>query len=183
MTPLGPDESQDVLAYGGDRPPRRTPPLLVGGLVGLAAGLALGLSLDARNDPEDSPASSPGPTDESAPAVAEVAVGAITKLGPHADSAFLLAVYNGGDEELTATVAALPGWMAPLGHVTPTAVRPHSWAHVVFEAQPDCAIRPGTVRSVRLQVRTADGLTDRVALLPQQTEALNEHHEAVCGAD
>lgn len=175
------DEGQDVLAYGGDRPPRRTPPLLVGGLVGLATGLALGLFLGAREDPAGSPTSAPSASEEPTADIPEVAVGAITKLGPHADDAFLLAVYNGGDEELTATVAALPGWMPPLGHVSPAPVRPHSWAHVIFEARPDCAIRPGTVRSVRLQVSSADGLTDRVALLPQQTEALREHHEAVCG--
>lgn len=152
--------------------------------MGLAAGLALGLSFGARVDPGGSTSSArPPAADKSVPDAPEVAVGAITKLGPHADSVFLLAVYNGGEDEVTATVAALPGWMPPLAHVIPTAVRPHSWAHVSFEARPDCRVHPGTVRSARLQVRSADGLTDRVALLPQPTQALQEHHDAVCERD
>lgn len=178
-----------MLVYGADKPQRRPPPLLVGGLVGLAAGLAIGLVVAERTGDRGH---APGPTSgaspeagESAPAaepsVPAVAAGAITKLGPHADSIFLLAVYNEGEEEVTATLAALPGWMPPLTGVIPTAVRPHSWDHVMFEARPDCGIHPGTVRSVRLQVRNGDVLADRIALLPQAAQALREHHDAVCG--
>jgi hypothetical protein len=185
VTPWSPDEGHEVLAYGGDEPPRRLPlavPLGVG-LACLVVGLLIGTRLDVGDATSSGAPPAAGDSDpdaSDAPEVPPVAAGAITKLGPHEDSVFLLAVYNEGDEEVVATLAALPGWVPPVTRVVPTAVGPHSWAHVTFETRPDCGIYPGTVRSVRLQVRGEDGPADLIALLPQPAQALRDHHDATC---
>lgn len=186
MTPWSPDDGHEVLAYGGEEPPRRRPlalPLGVGATC-LAVGILVGSRLDVG---ETTPSAAPLVPEDSSSAASDVsavppvAVGAITKLGPHEDSVFLLSVYNEGDEEVPVTLAALPGWMPPLTRVVPTALAPHSWGHVAFEAPPDCETHPGAVRSVRLQVHGEEGPEDLIALLPQPDQALRDHHYAVCG--
>jgi hypothetical protein len=169
-----------VLSYGSERPPRRPPRLLVGGvvggLVGLAVGAALGFVVGSRPVTSDDAAAS-----DEAGRVPPVAAGAVAKLaGPSGADDFRVSLFNSADENITATVVALPGWAPRLSGTRPTTIAPRSWGVVRFSAPVDCRTYPATVRVVHVRVRSAESVAQRIVPLSEPAEVLLDHHEAVC---
>ena len=164
-----------MLSYGRERAPRRPPPLLAGGLVGLAAGLALGFVVGSRPMTPDGAAAS-----EEAGRVPPVAAGAVAKLGAAESDDFRVSLFNSADENITATVVALPGWAPRLSGTRPTTIAPRSWGVVRFSAPVDCRTYPATVRVVHVRVRSPEGVAQRIVPLAEPADDLKKHHEAVC---
>lgn len=176
MTTWDPDGGHEVLSYGRERPPRRPPPLLVGGLVGLVVGAVLGFVLGSRPMTSSDAAAS-----EEDGRVPMVAAGEVRKLpGPAEAKRFGVTLFNTGGESVTVTVLALPGWAPRLTATRPTTIAPRSWVKVHFSTDVDCRTSPSTVRVVRVRVRSADGVTDRIVPLAEPADALTARHEHFC---
>jgi hypothetical protein len=173
------DGGHEVLSYGRERPPRRPPPLLVGGLVGLAAGAVLGFVAGTGVSTSDEAVAS-----DEGERVPPVAAGAVTRaLGPAGSvesDDFQVSLFNSADENVAATVVALPGWAPRLTDAEPTTIAPRSWGVVGFSAPPDCRTYPATVRVVHVRIRSAEGVAQRIVPLAEPADDLQEHHEAVC---
>ncbi len=150
----------------------------MGGLVGLAAGAVLGFVVGTGvNSSDESVASDEGGR------VPPVAAGAVTRvLGPAAVESddFQVSLFNSSDENVAATVVALPGWAPRLTDAEPTTIAPRSWGVVGFSAPPDCRTYPATVRVVHVRIRSAEGVAQRIVPLAEPADDLLEHHEAVC---
>jgi hypothetical protein len=143
------------------------------GLVCLVAGFLAGSRLDVPTDPVAS--------EEPATPLPPVAAGAVSKVtDPLDDGGFRIPLFNSGEEEVTSTVVALPGWAPALTRSAPVTIGPRSWGVASFAAPADCATDPVDLRGVRVKVQNSDGVTHRLALLPEPAWVLLEHHRAVC---
>lgn len=112
--------------------------------------------------------------------VPPVAAGAVAKLGPSASDAFRVSLFNSADENITATVVALPGWAPRLSGTRPTTIAPRSWGVVRFSAPVDCRTYPATVRVVHVRVKSAEDVAQRIVPLSEPAAVLLDHHDAVC---
>lgn len=172
---MDPEEGPEVLAYGGDRPPRRLPRVLVGGVAGLAVGVALGVVVGDR---ADTPTQAGTPSEKDRPPT--VAAGTVSRTG---GSGFRVSLFNAGEENLAVTVVALPGWAPRLTESQKTTIAPRSWGAVRFKAPVDCSTYPAAVRVVHIRIDDPDGVVNRVVPLAEPAEVLRRHHEAACKAD
>ena len=62
--------------------------------------------------------------------------------------------------------------MRPHQTTRPTTIAPRSWVKVHFSTDVDCRTSPSTVRVVRVRVRSADGVTDRIVPLAEPADEL-----------
>jgi hypothetical protein len=149
-------------------------------LVGLAAGVVLGFVAGTGVNTSDEAVAS-----NEAGSVPPVAAGAVTWVVPGPEGSvesddFQVSLFNSSDENVAATVVALPGWAPRLTDAEPTTIAPRSWGVVGFSAPPDCRTYPATVRVVHVRIRSAEGVAQRIVPLAEPADDLQEHHEAVC---